>query len=160
MIIPYLTALKWAGLAAICGAFFYAGWRAHPAPAPLLVTESAVVVAKETAHQVAKATTHVVKQKVQKPDGTTTTTTTTDVVAEKVADKTAQTETHTQTTVAAPAQPQPNWSVGVKWRPSLSDLSYKPQSAEIGRRVVGDVWVTGEYDWKLKAAAVGVRAEF
>ena len=69
-------------------------------------------------------------------------------------------EVGTTDSVTAVVKAPNNWSLGAEWRPKLDTESFKPSALEVGRRVFGDVWIDGSYDFDQKSFGVGVKVEF
>ena len=55
-----------------------------------------------------------------------------------------------------------DWSLGLVWEPKdvLLTGNYMPAGATVGRRALGDLWGTLEFNWKQNAILLGVRYEF
>lgn len=137
---------------------FFGGWYARP-PDVVTVTETQVESRVEV-KEVEKIVRQIVRETTTKPDGT---------VTERVTENTQQStrtkakqreEESTAARVVAPATPtadpyRPDYSVGAKW----DRFDPAPGSAEVGYRVFGNAWITGEYDWRDREVAVGIRLE-
>lgn len=137
------------GLLATFSGGTYAGWRWRGEKVVTVTDIKTEVVEKE------KVVTKTVIVKEKKPDGTTTTTTTT----EKVEDTVVKTEKEQPQSVAGLLPSRRDWSLGVMATPRMDADWYRPTGVEIGYRMVGAVWVTGEYDWRHREARLGVRVE-
>jgi hypothetical protein len=145
-------------LAALGAAFFFAlGWQAHPAPKPVTVVQTQVQrdVQVQTVDHVV---TRTVTVKEREPNGTEKTTQTVDAAETK--DIAKESQMRATQTVARVQADTAHWSLGVGWQPRVSPDVYKPVSAEIGYRVGGPVWLTGEWNWQTHSALVGARLEF
>jgi hypothetical protein len=108
--------------------------------------------------EVERVVTKTVTEKVVTPDGTAkeTVTTTTTQDSSKVAAERAPSESVPAMSLSV----RPRWSLGMSWQPDFRDLTWRPAQGEVGYRVVGDLWVTGAYNWQEQHALVGVRWEF
>lgn len=129
--------------AALLAGTFYAGYRYRK---PEIVTQTKVQI-----KEVEKVVIKKVTEKTTKPDGT---------VTEKIIEReTKHTETKEQGTHAV-VLPKKSWSVGLVWPVRFEDMDYTPSGAELGYRVIGDVWTTVQYDWTSGNIAAGIRLEF
>lgn len=134
--------------AGLLAAAFGAGYYSHK-PEVQIVTQQHVQQAEQLVKQ-------VVTKRSTKPNGATT-----ETITETVAAATKTETTHTKAVVpASPSSSRNNWSLGVKWRPELSVDWSVPIGMEVSRRVLGDFWVTGEYQWDRSTLLLGIRYEF
>jgi hypothetical protein len=74
-------------------------------------------------------------------------------------------ETHeneaTTLSATAPLRLRTDWSLAVSWDARRAfDGEYLPTSVELGRRTFGDLWLTGEWNWRGGSVLVGVRYEW
>lgn len=148
------------GLALLAGTY-YAGYASHT---PETKIETKEVVRTETKiQQVEKVVREIVTQRRTEPNGTKTETITEKVVADTNTSKdTDKKSTERKSEPVAQVVPERrNWSVGANWRLSPQYLpSYIPSGADVGYRVIGDLWVTGGADWQTKSVLIGTRVEF
>lgn len=106
---------------------------------PIIVTQ-----VKEVEKVVTKT---VTRERVVTRDGTVTER---EVTADTVADKSKD-----KVLAALPNPPQ--WSLGLRWSP----VSYVPVEAEIGRRLLGNIWITAGANWRDSTHfLLGVRYDF
>jgi hypothetical protein len=146
-----MSIIKSLALAVLVGAIsFGGGWYSRPLPAPEVITNTQI-------QEVEKVVTKTVKVKEKTPDGATKETTTTTVAQDssKVAASKAA-----EPVAPGPAAVRPDWSVGLVITPRAAEDWYSPSGVEIGRRVFGDLWMTGSYSWLNKQATIGVRYEW
>jgi hypothetical protein len=125
-------------LLAFGGGYYLAKKSVKPAK-PIVITQ-----VKEIEKVVTKT---VTKERVVTRDGTVTER---EVTADTVADKSLD-----KVLTALPNPPQ--WSLGLRWSP----VSYVPVEAEIGRRLLGNVWITAGANWyRSTHFLLGIRYDF
>jgi len=142
-----------AALALVAGVFLFgAGWLSHKPDTKVVTQVQKQVVTQE--HVVTKVVTKTEKA----TNGTTTTTTTT----ETASDKKKESAKHDSQPVASAGTPYlPRWSVGVNWTPRLEPDVYVPTNVELAHRLWDtNAWITTGYDWRVHAAAIGLRIDF
>lgn len=131
----------------LLAAAFGAGYYSHK-PEVQIITQRQIQQAEQLVKQ-------IITKRSKEPDGTSTETITETLVSDT---KTAASESQSISQVQGAVRP--DWSLGLKWRPQLEVDWSVPVGVEVGRRVVGDVWVTGEYQWDRGTMLLGVRYEW
>lgn len=137
---------------------FTAGYVARK---PEVVVETKTEVKTEV-KEVEKIVRQVVKEKTTKPDGTVIERTTKNTQSDTTTRSKARSDEVAQVVAPAPASSslRPDYSVGAKWTPRWDQPEAQPNAVEVGYRVLGNAWVTGEYDWRDRDVSVGIRVEF
>jgi hypothetical protein len=65
----------------------------------------------------------------------------------------------TQSVQVAPARP--NWGLGIDFNPSgFLAQRYLPTQVDVDYRLLGDLWVTGGWNWQSHSALVGIKVLF
>lgn len=147
--------MKYALIAALvataAGAGFYGGYRMRP---PAEVQVQTVTQIEERERVVTKVVKVTEQQKA--PDGT---------VVEKTTETTTATtdkQVASEGTVPVPdvVSYRPDWSVNANWNVRLDGAESRPDTVDVGRRVLGNAWLMVGYDLGRRAPRVGVRLDF
>lgn len=110
-----------------------------------LVKPVVVTQVKEIEKVVTKT---VTKERIVTKNGTT-------IERETVADKAEDRNTNKPLPIVAAVKPQ--WSLELNWGRG----SYVPVEASVGRRILGDLWLTAGSNWKHDPyLLIGIRYEF
>jgi hypothetical protein len=110
-----------------------------------------ITLPAEVRTEVVTKTVTVTKEKIVQPDGT--------VIIREVATENNSSATATKTVEKA----LPGWSLGLAYRPDLSRvLSHQVDAWELsaGRRLVGDVWLTGAVNPLRREVSLGIAYQF
>lgn len=111
--------------------------------------------------QVDRVITKVVTVKETAPDRTVKETVTTETTQDKTVKQVEKAQDKGAAPLSNKVQTLRNtYSLGLKWQPDWRDRTWVPSQAEAGYRVLGDLWVTGGFDWKNHGLLVGVRYDF
>jgi hypothetical protein len=72
-------------------------------------------------------------------------------------------QSHTTTTqvYTSSASAQKDYALGMAWNPAdFLQQKYVPSAVSADYRAIGNVWLTGQFDWNVHSVLIGIKYEF